>query len=80
MIIFIETTRNDGKKILINWQKITKVTQCDKGIELLMDNQEKIKIVDHFEDFRKILLEHELTLDENSRIIAPCDGGWTMVD
>ena len=42
--------------------------------------EEIIPITNTFQDFKNLLLEHELLLDENARIIAPDnDGNWMMV-
>jgi hypothetical protein len=86
MILFLTADiKQDGKpmtKILLNWQKIMLVKQDGTDQTLVvMQNGEIIPIANTFLEFKKLLEEHELTLDENSRIIAPDDdGNWLMVD
>lgn len=69
------------KSILLNWQKIMMVKQDENNQTLVvMQSGEVIPITNTFQDFKNLLLEHELLLDENARIIAPDnDGNWMMV-
>ncbi len=84
MVLFIEIEKSPtGKKILINWQEIISVLEEENNqITVRMTNGDIIIINCSFKDFKKILISHELTLDENSRIIAPDteSGGWRMMD
>ena len=84
MVLFIEVEKSPtGKKILINWQEIISVLEEDNNqISVMMTNKDIIQINCSFKDFKKVLMAHELTLDENSRIIAPDteSGGWMMMD
>lgn len=86
MILFLTADlKQEGKpatKILLNWQKIMLVKQDEANKTLIvMQNGETLSITNTFSEFKKLLEEYELTLDENSRIIAPDgDGNWMMVD
>lgn len=82
MILFIKCYDENGNNILINWKKIITATQNGKDTILKLDNNDTFTVKCEFETFRKILLEHELTLDENSRITTYDreTGGWLMID
>jgi len=82
MILFIECQNHEGNDILINWKEISVARKDDNTVKIFMTNGEVIKIKHSFKEFRKILLEYELMLDTDFRIIAPDreGGGWMMVD
>lgn len=85
MIMFLTANvtqaNQPDKSILLNWQKIMMVKQDENNQTLVvMQSGEVIPITNTFQDFKNLLLEHELLLDENARIIAPDnDGNWMMV-
>ena len=82
--MFIELEKVSGENILISWKEIILVLQTDTGVDLLLTNNDHVKVKCSFEKFRKILLEYELSLDKDSHVIAPDreggSGGWLMVD
>jgi len=81
--LFNKVTSNE-KPILINWQQIMLVepNDDDTTITLTMLNGKTIPITSDFDNFRKLLLEYELTLDERHRVIsfASEDHDWEMID
>ena len=89
MITFLNGTvknkvTSNNKEILINWQQIMLVEQndIDDNITITMTTGKTIPISSTFENFRKLLLEYELTLDDCHRVITSSskEHDWEMVD